>query len=300
MPISTEIWVQDIAPNLFPDNSFVARGLNDDEFVENSRVNLPQSGNKPNVERNRSSFPASISERADGIEGYDLDSFTSDPTLIRDADAIEVSYAKRQSVLSDHINTLNTKIADWIAWAWAATTAGAYVRTSGADRTALAPGATGTRKKITLDDFLKAKRIMDSMDIPSEGRVCLLPSEMYNDLLEIDKILSRDFNGVPNLPAGAINQIYGISVYMRSFTVQYTDAATPSLRQPGATALATANAAGIFWHPDFVRRALGDVKLFADENKPEFYGSVFSTEARAGGRKRYSDGRGVVSLIETA
>jgi hypothetical protein len=49
-----------------------------------------------------------------------------------------------------------------------------------------------------------------------------------------------------------------------------------------------------------VRRALGAIKVYANENDPTLYGSAFSTMARAGGRKAYSDETGVVAIVEAA
>src|SRR5690242_19648611 len=38
------IFARDIQENLFPDNSFYRRSINDDAFVSASKVNLPQAG----------------------------------------------------------------------------------------------------------------------------------------------------------------------------------------------------------------------------------------------------------------
>jgi len=301
MGIQREIWARDIAENLFPDNSFMARAVDDSEFVEGAVVHLPQSGAKPNVQRNRSVLPAVIAQRTDTDATYNIDEFTSDPTLIKDADEIETSYNKRQNVLEDHNNQLNTQIAEWMGYNWAPTQAANYVRTNGADRVAFVAGATGNRKKILLDDWLAAKRLLDNMDVPDDGRrFALVPAEMYNDLLEIDKILSSEFNLTGRLPNGVVNEIFGIKIFKRSSSISYSNAATPALRAPDAAALTTANAGVLMWHERFVRRALGSVKVYANEDEAAYYGSVFSAMALAGGRKRYNDQSGVVAIIEAA
>ena len=127
-----------------------------------------------------------------------------------------------------------------------------------------------------------------------------MPAEMYNDLLGLDKVLSAEYNQTGKLPTGVVNRLYGFDIWIRSYATSYSNAATPVLRAPGANALTTANAAALFWHPRFVRFAKGLIKVYSDIDKPEFYGSLFSAMVRGGGRKRYSDGRGVVALIEAA
>lgn len=301
MAITREIWAQDIAGNLFADDSFIMRSISDDVFVdENGTVHLPQAGAKPNVERNRSSLPATVTERTDVIVSYDLDEYTSDPTLIKDIDAMEVSYDKRVSVTMEHSDTLQEKIALWMAYHWGADDITQMVRTTGANRAAFVTGATGTRKKITYADFLSAKRILDAQNIPIKGRVCVLPAEMYNDLFELDEVINLQKQGTPTLPSGVVANILGFDIMMRSELVSYTNASTPVKRLPGAADLTSANAAALFYHENFVRRAKGAVKIFANEDQAPYYGSIFSALAKAGGRKRYTNGRGVVALVEAA
>jgi len=304
MAIQTQVWVREIKEQLFPSNAFITRAISDDAFVNHKQVNLPQAGALPGVERNRTVLPASISGRTDSVADYTIDEYTSDPTVIQDIEEIETSYEKRQSVLRQHINQLNLKMANWMQYHWAATSGDFIVRTSGANRTAAISGATGTRKKITLDDIFGVKNLMDDLDIPEEGRVCLLPSYMYNDLMNDEKstLLSLEFSGRARVQDGMLNNLLGFELYKRgkNNVLSYSNAATPVPRDPEASALITANAAALFWHPDFVRRALGTIKVYSDEDKPEWYGSIFSTMARAGGRKAYSDGTGVVALVEAA
>lgn len=300
MGIQKEVWATDIAQNLYPNNTFLVQSRNDNAFVEGKKVYLPQSGSAPGVVVNRTTLPATGSQRTDTTTDYDLDSFTTDPTTIRNIEEIEVSYDKRMSVLEDHIGALNTQIAYRTATLWAPVTASRIVRTTGANRVAMAPGATGNRKKITLADILSVKRILDADDVPSEDRFMLIPAEMYNDLLEISDVLTSDKMGTANLPSGAVGRIYGFSIYMRSTALIFTNAATPAVRPLGYTPAITDNAAALFWHKNYVRRALGDVTIFSNENDATYYGSVFSAEVRAGGRRARADEKGVVVLVEAA
>lgn len=268
--------------------------------IDGKTVHLPQSGAAPAVVVNRSSLPATAAERTDTTSDYNLDSFTSNPTVIRDVDSIEVSYDKRMSVLNDHIGQINSSIADYIATLWAPAAAARIVRTSGANRGAMSTGATGNRKLVTVADFIAAKRILDKDNAPTEGRFVLLPSEMYNDLLGIGDVLTSEKMGSANLASGAVGRLLGFDIYIRSTALTFTNDTTPVVKLPGAATATTDNAAALFWQKDFVRRALGEVKIFANENDPQYYGSIFSAEVRAGGKRGRTDEKGVVVLVESA
>lgn len=298
MAIQTEIWAADIAANLFRNNMWIRQSRNDDAFVEDSKVHLPQAGAKPNVERNRAVLPATITERTDVTVEYLLNEFTSDPTLIRDIDAIEVSYDKRSNVLMEHVETLNDSIGDYAGYIWAPADSALIVdHTSTATRASAAPGATGTRKRLTKEDIMSVKAIMDVQDVPQEGRVLLLNSVAYNDLLRDTTVLSSDYMNRGVLPSGAVNEILGFVIYVRSSVGRYpTASATP--KDPTAVNATSDNAYSLAWHPRFVRFALGSVKVYADEDKPEYYGSIFSAMVRSGGSKSYTNHRGVVALRE--
>lgn len=304
MAIQTEVWARDIAEKLFPQDAWVSQGLNDDAWVNNKTVHLPQAGALPTVERNRSTFPATPAGRTDTDADYGIDEFTSTPNIIRDIEEVETSYAKRSSVVDSHSKEINKQIANWMAYNWAPTQDANFIRTTGADIVSGTPGGTGNRKVITIEDIIKAKALMDDMDVPANDRNILLPASMYNALISEnwETLLSMDISGQARIAKGDLMMLLGFNIYLRGKNniLTYTNAATPVLRAPGAAALTTANAAALLWHKDFVRRAKGAVKVYADYDKPEYYGSVFSAMARAGGRKAYSDQTGVVAIIEAA
>jgi hypothetical protein len=296
MALQTEIWVQDIAPNLFPNDSFSAHAIDDSAFVENKTVHLPQAGLVPVVERNRTVLPAVIAQRPDADFTYNLVEFTSSPTLIVDIDAIEVSYDKRQSVLREHTEQLRFKMHQYLLSLWCPSVANQIIPTTGAVRPGAAPGATGTRKALTKADVLKLKTLFDSQDIPMQGRKLLLDAFMYSDILGDPTLTNTQFTQATTTP-GAVGNLFGFDVFIRSSLGRMATGNTAP-KDPDAANAATDNSYGLAWHPSFVRRALGEVKVYSDDDKPEYYGSILSTMARAGGSKYYSNQRGVAALAE--
>lgn len=299
MAIQTEVWVAHIAKNIFKDNTFMRRSKNDDSLIKDKLVHLPQSGNKPNVVRNRTIIPATVGTRTDTILTYPMVTFTTDPTLIEDVDEIEVSYEKRANVLEEHINELDDSCADYVAYAWTPDLSAQIVDTTGAARPAVSSGATGNRKKITRPDILRAKAILDKQNIKPSNRYLLLDSDMYNDLLGDDAILSKDFMNSANMETGVVDRLYGFDIYVRSNVGRYP-AASDTPKDPDALDATDDNAYALAWHSSFVRSAKGMIKVFADENEATLYGSAFSALSRGGASKAYTNSRGIVAIREGA
>jgi hypothetical protein len=290
------IFARDIQENLFPDNSFYRRSINDDAFVVGSKVNLPQAGAKPTVEVNRTSLPATIAKRTDASEEYDLAEFTSDPTLIQDTEELQVNYQKRRSVLFNHHETINENVADYAATLFYPTVSTFIISSTGSNRAASAPGATGNRKAIAKADIINARKLLNRYDVPLNGRSMLINADMEADLLAIEEFVSAEKIGEPALKAGIIGRILGFDVFVRSKVATYATGNTK--KAFGAITATTDRAAALFWHDRAVRFAAGSPKVYEALNVPEYYGSIFSAMVNAGGRMARTDQKGVVALLE--
>lgn len=305
MGVLVELWVRDIAENIYPDNSFYNQSRNDSAFQEGSKVHLPQAGTAPATEKNRTVLPATAAKRNDTSVSYDLPEFTTDPVIIQNTEEIETSYDKRQSVMFDHYDSLKTRLADEFAYEWGASLASNIFRTTGGSRSAYKSGQTGNRKAVAKNDFIEAQRLLDRMDIPQEGRIALVDADLMADIMKIEEFVSLEKIGNAALAKGAVGQLLGFDIFKRSRTVMYDNQSTP-VRQAVGTAIGTDhNASILFWHIMFVRRSLGSldnngIEIFIDEQSPLYYGDVISAMVHAGGRKARSDEKGVVTLVEEA
>ncbi|HMQ77121.1 MAG TPA: phage capsid protein [Flavobacteriales bacterium] len=301
--ITREWWVDYIMDALFPKNSFMDRCYNESDYVIGGKtVHLPQAGSHPAVVKNRSSFPATAAERTDTEVTYDLDEYSTDPIRIRNAEQAELSYDKTASVMMTSMEQLRTRVADDLAWKWAASAAANIVRTTGADSALNLPNATatGTRKILTLADVRAARKILNKQDVAYEGRVLVLDSNMLDELMSDSALLTRDNAQEVDLRAGTLVRLYGFDVMERSRVVTYTNAGTPVKKDPAAAEAATDNGGAIAYGPTYVARALGDIEVFEDLKNPLHYGDVYSFLVRCGGRQRRGDGKGVVSIVQTA
>jgi len=276
----TEDWVTDIEDILFEnENSFITMSRSHDEFVKNKIVHIPQAGSLAGVTKNRIIFPAVIEQRTDVTNDYTLEDYSVDPALVEDIEEMQNSYSKRDSILFDHKSKLKEEIALNTMFDWAVTDSSQIVRTTGSAIVGNAPvGATGTRLAFTLNDLINLSANLDLQLIPDDGRrVLLLPTRMYNDLFRDPQLVTIDTMNKKSLPTGVHAGIMGFNIIKRSFVVNYDSGAT-ALNPIGGAVSGTDNSGGIAWHPDFVTKALGSIKVFFEEDSPIYFGDILSSQ----------------------
>lgn len=302
MAIQREIWQDHIEGNLFKNNEFLLASTDAGQFVLQGKVvHIPQAGTLPNIVKNRSSLPGTIVQRADTDVTYSLDEYTSDPILIPYAETFELSYGKRESVLSEHESSLKQTIADNILVSWSPSGAGNMIRTGGGATGAHLDSATGNRKKLTVKDMKAAQLLLNRQNVPMENRYALLSADMFQQLTDDLSVNDyRDFSAAYNIKDGILGKLFGFNIMMRSAVVTYTNDTVPVVNAYGATADTDDNDAVLCWQSDALERAIGSVKFFERIDDPTYYGNVYSMSVRMGGRKRRADGKGIVAIVQAA
>ncbi|MGB4134245.1 MAG: hypothetical protein BWY89_00040 [Bacteroidetes bacterium ADurb.BinA012] len=302
MAIQKEIWENDIIESLWADNAFLNYAYNADQFVLAGKVvHIPQAGAAPGTKVNRSSLPATVTKRTDVDITYAIDEITTDPVHISNAETIELSYDKRRSVLSETVSAINEAVALNMLYRWAPSAAAAIVRTTGNAVLSHTEGAAGNRKAITLADVKGVKKLFDKQSIPSGERYLMLDADMYEQLTnEMDANAQRDFLRVYDEKTGVFGMLYGFKVLMRAQVMRYTNAGTPVPKSWDTAGAATDNAAALAWHKNSVERALGTVNFYEDLGNPTYYGDIYSSLVRLGGRIRRNDNKGIVAIVQAA
>jgi hypothetical protein len=305
MAIQKEIWEQWIGENLFQDNEFMNLAFNADMFVDNLTVHLPTAGTPAGVTRNRTSLPATTVQRTDAISDYTINEYTIDPTVITNAEQVELSYDKIASVLFDTMGQLRDTVGNNMLYHWAPTVSTYITRTTGSSTACHTTSATGTRKRILAVDLMTAAKILTKAKAPGADRYCMLDPDMYEQLL-LDLKFGEFRTSVKEADTekGVIGDLYGFKIMQRSSVLTYDNTGTPVPKTISATTglptgAATDNAAALCWSASCVERAFGDIKFFEKIGDPLFYGDVYSGLVRAGGRKRRYDGVGVVAIVQT-
>lgn len=321
MAVEPEIWENDIVGNLFKDNEFLLKSVDESQYVVGGTVvHIPQAGAPSKAQRNRTSLPAQITQRQDTDVTYPLDEITTDPRFIPNADTVQLSYDKRQSVLMEDQRYINELMADCMLYNWRPEF---YIKTTGTASSDNTIHGTGNRKGLTYDDFVIAKTIFNRWNMPKQGRYVILDTEMYRQLCENVKSLSSEhITAVYDPVTGQLRKLEGFEIFERS-TVLLASATSTLTLVPGtryykfsgenslytpeqyiaiedgsSAAATTSSLAGLFWCDMAVARAVGQVKMFEDLNNPTYYGDIYSFLLRCGGRARRGDGKGVLGIVQ--
>jgi hypothetical protein len=306
MGILQEIWIKDIQETLYEGNEMLTRSVDHSGFIVGNVVHIPNSGAKPGSEINRSSFPATISERTDVDRTYNVNSFTTDPIRVRNFEEIQTSYSKRSSVMSQHIETLKEDIGFNVLnnWAKDATeVAGRIITTTGADTAALPNGtATGTRKLLTMDDVRKAAAMLDKDNVPKAGRVMTMPVDMYYELVGTDSVAFANRFGGATQQTGVIDKLYGFDIYMKP-TVNLYKGTVNTIKVVGAAEAIDDCNGVLFWQSNSVALADGSANLYSDagdggNGSPTNYGVVISAEQLMGSKALRTDLKGVGAIVQ--
>ena len=299
MAIQREIWINTIQEGLFADNSFLTKAIPADEFVEMGKtVHIPNAGAPSKTKKNRSKFPADVNTRTDIDLSFNLDEFTTDPIRIPNADTVELSYNKRESVLREDKATLHEAVAKSILYSWLPDK-DHCIKTTGAVVDAHTPKATGKRKAICRADVKMLMTKFNADNVPQEGRYLLLDAYMYDQLIDdLTSLQHQAFLASANAQRGILGKLFSFNVMMRSEVAVYGDGITKKAED--AAGAATDLAAGLAWHENSVCRALGEVKAFENEKDPTYYGDIYSFLLRAGGRPMREDVKGLVAIVQGA
>lgn len=309
MAVQVEIWENHIEEAIFKDNAFIRFSFNADEYVNGRAVHIPQSGGAGNVVKNRAFTQggATVRKRTDTDVLYLIDEFTTDPVLISNAETVELSYDKRESVLGEDKNQLSQTIAEEMLYNWthdqntgAVLPATSIIKTTGPIVQATAPGATGYRFSASLSDQQRAATFLRTQNRWFEGQMyALYSANLHAQTYPADSIVTATYMQSATEEErrnGLLGKSNGFGIMQRSNV--FTIAADGTIKAPGAAPEATDCEGVLFWYKDAVETANGDMKMFDQYGNPVYYGDLFSFLKRVGGRARRADWRGMVLLVQ--
>lgn len=303
MAIQKEIWQDHIEGNLFKNNEFLLASTDAGQYVLQGKVvHIPQAGAAATVVKNRSSVPATVVQRTDSDVTYALDEYTTDPILIPNAEGLELSYNKRESVLAEYESSLRQTIADNLLIDWSPSAGvGTIIRTSGVSTATHMAGTTGNRKKFTVNDLKYAQLQLNKQNVPMEGRYALISADMFQQLTDdMSATQYRDFSAAYDVKEGVLGRLFGFNIMMRGSVVSYSNDTAPIVNEYGADAGDEDNDGVLCWQISAVERALGQVTFYERIGDPTYYGDIYSVGVRMGARIRRNDAKGIVAIVQAA
>ncbi len=257
--LKRDLWTAELVNKFRHDKDYLRVVPRRDDLVEADNIHWANIGADPDVLINNTTYPIDAAARTD-TDGYiSLDKFQTKVTMITDDELYALPYDKPGSVIRQHREVLEDKTAEYGLWQLAPekTTSGveSLIMTSGDSN-----GATQARKRLTVADVVKAKKFMDSLDVPRYGRILVLCPDHVEDLLLVSEAFEKQYQ---NIREGEVLRMYGFDVFEFTKTPIYkVDSGVLKRRAWGSTA-DNADQVGspFFWAPNTIR-ALGSVKMY--------------------------------------
>jgi hypothetical protein len=305
--VAKEMWVDYIIKRFWKDNAFLKYVYSDDQYVYGGAVvHVPQQGTKPVVVKNRASFPAVAVRRTDTDIFYGLDTYTTDPSHVTNAESIDVSYNKMDDIYGDHMAAISEAVSDdmlykYLFGAQVRHTAGLLTTGGSAQTTAATANATATGNRIltTHRDVRAINLLMNTQNVPKAERYALVDENMADQIFEsLSDNQSRQFTEYADATTGILGKLYNFNIMTRSSVATADN--SDVIKAIGAAGATTDSAVSLFWEKNSIARALGTVKVYDDTDNPLYYGDIMSMELRAGGRRRRADNLGVIALVQGA
>lgn len=314
--VPQELWASYIVEKLWKTNPHLNLCDDESKFVKGgSIVYIPQAGGKPGTQKNRPTIPAVAVQRGDTVIFYPLDVYTTDPTVITWTESMEISYAKTDSVLGDHMGTLAETVGDDMLYNWVRgfkpTVGGGsavqylpvanQLKTSGsATSVNLEDGQTGQRKALHYKEFQTAQARMNKANVAKNDRYAMLESNMLQEFIDsLSNNQMAAFQGSVDLKNGVVGSYAGFTFLERSSVLAF-DPTTNQPILPGEALEADTNLSTILWQKNSVTKATGDTELFQDMANPLYYGDIHSGLVKFGGRCKREDWKGVLTINQSA
>ena len=243
--LQTEVWIAGIKENPIPNDSFLYKSVDLSQYVENNKLHLAEAGVEPQVHEDyfassSSALPvATIDDIANEVV---LKTYSTEQTLHRELQEIELSYDKRSSVIQRHRASLAKNLGKRAAWAWAPQKDNEWNKVL---------ALTGNDSII--DAIIDLKQFMEEKDIVEGVNICFTP-EHFARIRKEDKRLYKDIMNE--------KQMYGINVFQYSQNPLY-DGTTKEKKPFGAVKASSDKRASFMWVTSEVFRCFGDVKMYA-------------------------------------
>lgn len=290
-----------IAEQLFRVETFYSRASSTVAAADVSYVEIAQDENGiVDVELNPTKLPLELSSETDTVKSYLVDHYMTKPTVVTWNEQQYLTYDKIALKARKHSRSVEKFFADRIAHAWATDKADFILRTNGTTRavSGALTGATGTRKAVAYSDLVEAYGKIIDLHLDPKDCVMMVSTDLYKDLLNISEIKDWDKRGVSNIiSTGAVGNIFGMDVFLRSETAKYVDGTKKAWAAAGAAA---DNYAIQIFHTGLVDYTKSIIKVNMDPyDVPALGGRSMGVELRAGGSSLRTDQKGLISIVPT-
>ncbi len=268
-----EIWIGKVMNTFYNDTSFITRSVDMTEFVEFNKINLTDIGADPNVLVNNNTYPVPTVIPTDANIALDLDTLDSENTMIRNFDSVQLSYPKMEIYAAKHRKSLFEKFSAKACHSYGPASNGTFTPVLEAS------GAVGPNglTRLKMIDIFDMQRKWDELNVPAEGRCCILSPQHVTDLIFENIDLMKQW---ANLATGTIIPIAGFDFYKTNLTPVYNKTTKVKKAFGALAAPATDTKASVFFHDSEVFRADGTIKMFSTIDDPGQRASTIGFQKR--------------------
>jgi len=273
MGVLKEIWTGELIKKFRHEKQFLAEIPSRNDLVNNNAVHMVDVGADPEVLINNTTYPIASTTRTDEDVAVALDKFDTENTKVTRDELYALSYDKMASILEQHRLALEDKTADKACHSLAPSVSGdesPIILTNGSS-----DATTYARKRIKMDNIIEAKRRLDDLKVPLQGRILVLCNRHIQDLLLIDEVFAKQYK---DISAGQILNLYGFKIYQYLNTPLYK-VVTGTLTKKAFGAASTPSTdqdSSIFFYNQRAFQCRGDVEMFYQDafTNPQFRESV--------------------------
>lgn len=262
MGLLTELWIGELIKHFRHSNTFLSRIANKNNMVNKNAIHFADIGVDPNVLVNNTTYPIPSAQRTDSDIVIALDKFDTENTIITDDELYALPYDKPGSVLNQHRETLEEFTAEKSAHSLCPdedTATTPVVLTTGASN-----GYTAARKRLTINDVIKAQRLLDDLKIPAEGRELVLCPLHVEDLLLTSQVFKEQYS---KIKPGEVLDMYGFKVSKFVANPLFSNSNGKKKAFGAAANAATDLATSLFYYNRRAVQARGSVSMYKAEAK---------------------------------
>lgn len=271
MALQKEIWLDQLMNNFYPDTSFLNFTMDFSAFVDHHKLNMAEVGVDPEVLINNTTYPIDVQGRTDKPLAIELDLYETVNTLVREPEAVELSYNKLESVIYGHRQSLQAKAGTKAAHAFTPQKDSLYT-----------PVVTTTGdlnegfKRLVPENILKLKRRFDELDINPEQRNLVLHPAHLEDLILYDL---KAFKDLTEWKDGKPAKFAGFNILQFTKTPTF-NATTMQKKEFGAVAQGTDTYCSFAFSSDEVMKADGQVQMYITEKDPKQRATIIGFDKR--------------------
>jgi hypothetical protein len=301
--LEQKAWSQEIQKALYEVKDFTSLSKSFLQYQDMASFTIPSSDaiNATDDNYSRPLVPSLFT--ASGVT-INMEGLIIGPTYIKLDENHTWSFDARQAKTNELMAGLSHRAKEKVLYGWlsnANVTNYSVVTDGVTGSTAPSHATTGTRKKLTFSNILAAKTMLNKQNVPSTGRVLLLPTDMIPDILGLSQFIESEKIVNAVIEEGFVGRIAGFDVIEANIEKSYvslpTGSTTITVSAFSTTGL-TDSYAAYAYHPDFVAKVVGNTETFVSLNDPLYTGDVTTITQRIGSGLVRSDKKGLVVIAQ--